>query len=84
MAYSTKTVTVNSTWTLVTNKVALLQFNDDMYMAISSGDMPIDNVGFKMQGNEKYVNGMDGISVWAKTKQKVLITGTVRVAGDNI
>jgi hypothetical protein len=68
MAYITKTVPIGSSWTLVTSSVALLQFNDEMYMALTGGTTPAEIVGFTMDKGEKYINASDSMSVWAKTK----------------
>ena len=67
MAYVTKTVLVGADWTTITSKIAMLQFNDEMHMAITNGGTPTDTVGFVMNINEKYINSEDGIYVWAKT-----------------
>lgn len=82
MAMVTRTVPISATWTLVTTKLALLQFNDKMYMAITSGDTPVEPVGFTMFAGEKYINGADGINVWAKTIQGGTNRESVRVAED--
>lgn len=67
MAYVTKTVSVTAEWTFITNKVALLQFNDRMQMAITSGSTPTSSTaGFMMEEEEKYINSTAGVSVWAK------------------
>lgn len=66
MAYSTKTVKIESDWTLVTERASLVQFNDSMYMAITSGDTPAEGSGFLMDGGEKYVNSTNGVFLWAK------------------
>ena len=85
MAYSTTTVPVTSTvdWTLITSKVALLQFNSDMYMAISSGVTPTSE-GFRMTNGEKYVNSLDGVYVWAKAIEGSNDVHSVRVAEDSV
>ena len=80
MAMTTKTVMIGSEWTVVTNKVALLQFNDDMTMALGTAVAPSDPVGFSMSRNEKYVNAADGIVIWAKAKSGGTGTESVRVA----
>ena len=67
MAYSTSTKIIGTDWTLVTNKVAMLQFNDDMYIAITDGTLPSEQVGFYMVTHEKYINSLAGISVYAKS-----------------
>ena len=82
MAMVTRTVPISDTWTLVTTKLALLQFNDKMYMAITSGGTPVEPVGFTMFAGEKYINGADGINVWAKTIQGGTNRESVRVAED--
>ena len=83
MAMTTKTVMIGSEWTAVTNKVALLQFNDDMTMALGTATAPNDPVGFSMSRNEKYVNAADGIVIWAKAKAGGTGTESVRVAEDS-
>lgn len=84
MAYITKTVLVGTDWTVVTSKVALLQFSDEMYMAITDGSTPTEQVGFLMGINEKYINGASELVVFAKA---IANRGTgresVRVAEDD-
>lgn len=82
MAYITKTVPITANWTLVTNKVALLQFNDKMHMVITSGAAPSESVGFVMSALEKYVNTTDGLSIWAKALAGGSGNESVRVAED--
>ena len=67
MHIDTRTVEVSDTWTLITNKTALIQFNDEMYLAITHGTVPTESVGFIMQKYEKHLNGGDRLSVWAKS-----------------
>ena len=67
MSYMIKTVKITSDWTLVTSKVALLQFNDDMYMVPGNVTEPTVKVGFKMMQNEKYINNIAGTYIWAKS-----------------
>ena len=83
MAMTTKTVMIGNEWTVVTNKVALLQFNDDMTMALGTAAAPSDPVGFSMSRNEKYVNAADGVVIWAKAKGGGTGTESVRVAEDS-
>ena len=83
MAMMTKTVLVGTDWTAVTNKVALLQFNDEMMMSLGTAVAPTDPVGFAMARGEKYVNTSDGIVVWAKSKAGGTGTESVRVAEDS-
>lgn len=81
MAYETKTVPVSKEqWTLVTSNVALLQFNDEMEMALTSGATPNSTVGLKMDVDEKYVNGQIGVYVWCKGKLGGTNVESVRVA----
>ena len=80
---TTKTVMIGSEWTAVTNKVALLQFNDDMTMALGTAAAPSDPIGFSMARNEKYISTVDGIVVWAKAKAGGTGTESVRVAEDS-
>ena len=67
MHLDTRTVKVSNTWTLITNKTALIQFNDEMYLAITHGTVPTESVGIVMQKYEKHLNGGDHLSVWAKS-----------------
>lgn len=83
MAYVTKTVVVNPTWTQVTSAIAMLQFNDEMSMAITSGLTPSESdAGFHMEVNEKYVNGAAGVTVWARSLRGGTGRESVRVAED--
>ena len=68
MAYTTRTVQLEGKeWTFITNKVAMLQFNDRIQMTINSGEIPDSTQkGFVMALYEKYVNNDNGITVWAK------------------
>lgn len=66
MAYITNTVIVGNEWTLVVTGVAMLQFNSNMYMAVTSGGLPLDNVGFTMDKGEKYVNASGTAQIYAK------------------
>ena len=83
MAMTTRTVTLpTDDWTLITSKIALLQFNDEMDMAITDGTTPSEFVGFTMIRGEKYVNSTDGIVVWAKRRAGGTNIESVRVAED--
>ena len=84
MAYVTKTIPISPEWTLITTKVAMLQFNDRMYMAVTSGEEPGESVGFVMGALEKYVNGINGISVWAKSLPGGTRNESVRVAENDL
>ena len=66
MAYVTRKQQLTDTWTLVTDKVAMIQFNDKSFMQITSGEIPTELYGFNMARDEKYINSQNGISVWAK------------------
>ena len=80
MAFVTKTVKIESDWLLVTNKVAMLQFNDTMHMALTSGEVPTETVGFVMKAGEKYVNSSSEVSVYAKSLRGGTAIESVRVA----
>jgi hypothetical protein len=80
MAYEMKTVAVGTDWTLITDKVALLQFNDEIEMALTSGLTPTDTIGITMDAKEKYINSAAGVSVWAKAKRGGTGVESVRVA----
>jgi hypothetical protein len=83
MAMTTRTVTLpTDDWTLITSKIALLQFNDEMDMVVTDGTAPSESVGFTMIRNEKYVNSTDGIAVWAKRRAGGSNKESVRVAED--
>lgn len=66
MAYVTTTVTVGLNWTFITNKIAMLQFNNKMQMVLNGGGTPTDTIGFMMDTHEKYINNSVLISVWAR------------------
>lgn len=70
MAYVTRKQPLTDTWALVTNKVAMIQFNDKSFMQITSGEEPTGLYGFNMDRNEKYINSRDGISIWVKVHSK--------------
>ena len=82
MAYTDKVVLVGSDWTLITDKLALIQFNDEMEMYVNEGDTPTATTGFLMEVNEKYINSMAGVCVWAKSKQGGTNVESVRVVED--
>lgn len=82
---TTRTVALSTDgWTLITNKIALLQFNDEMDMALTDGTVPSEVAGFNMARGEKYVNSTDGIAVFAKRKAGRTSIESVRVAEDVI
>lgn len=85
MGYATKTVNLTSDeWILVTEKPALIQFNDVMYMALTDGGVPAEAVGFKMGKDEKYVNTTTGVNVWVKRIYGGTSIESVRVAEETI
>ena len=43
----------------------MLQFSSEMYMHITDGAAPTENIGFVMGTNEKYVSSA-ALSIWAK------------------
>lgn len=84
MAYLTKTIEVNRDWTLITNKPALLQFNEAMEVILNDGDTPTETAGFRMIKYEKYVNTTTGVHVWGRTFIGTIGSKTVRVAEETI
>lgn len=68
---STKTVLVKKDWELVTNKVACIQANEEIYLLLNEGEVPTEKTGFSLAIGESYTNGRDGIYVWAKDKASV-------------
>ena len=64
-----KRVLINGdSWTLLTDKASLIQFNGDAYMYINDvADVPADSVGFMMAKGEKYVNSTNGVYVYSKS-----------------
>ena len=68
MAYVTRTVHVGDNWTFLTDNIALLQFNDEMYMYLGDSSMPTEKVGMVMDKNEKYINNEAGVYVYAKSR----------------
>ena len=64
-----KRVLINSdSWTLLTDKASLLQFNGDAYMYISDvANVPAGSVGFMMAKGEKYISSTEGIYVYGKS-----------------
>ena len=64
-----KRVLINSdSWTLLTDKASLLQFNGDAYMYISDvANVPAGSVGFTMTKGEKYINSTNGVYVYSKS-----------------
>lgn len=70
MTYETRAVEIDSRdWILLTNKIAMIQFNSNMIMVInSSGSTPSDNnSGFNMVDGEKYINSKAGLYIWVKS-----------------
>ena len=64
-----KRVLINSdSWTLLTDKTSLIQFNGDAYMYINDvANVPADSVGFTMAKGEKYINSTNGVYVYGKS-----------------
>ena len=64
-----KRVLINSdSWTLLTDKTSLIQFNGDAYMYINDvANVPADSVGFTMAKGEKYVSSTNGVYVYGKS-----------------
>lgn len=64
-----KRVLINaSSWTLLTDKTSLMQFNGDAYMYISDvANVPDDSVGFTMAKGEKYISSTNGVYVFGKS-----------------
>lgn len=64
-----KRVLINgNSWTLLTSKASLLQFNGDAYMYINDvANVPAGSVGFTMAKGEKYISTSDGIYVYSKS-----------------
>ena len=64
-----KRVLINSdSWTLLTDKTSLIQFNGDAYMYINDvAVVPAGSVGFTMAKGEKYVNSTNGFYVYSKS-----------------
>ena len=76
---TTKMVTlVGDDWTLITELPSMLQFSSEMYMYITDGAAPTENVGFIMETNEKYVSSA-ALSIWAKPRGKKTTIKSVRV-----
>jgi hypothetical protein len=69
MAYITEKVTIFSgVYTLVTNKVALVQFTEPATVIIGGVEQPAsDAEGFRFTATDKYVNGTTNAYVWAKS-----------------
>ena len=67
-------------WTLVTNKQALLQFNDRVFMALTGGPAPDENIGFVMEAREKYINNSNEVSVYVRRIKGGTGVESVRVA----
>ena len=64
-----KRVLINGdSWTLLTDKASLLQFNGDAYMYINDvANVPADSVGFMMAKGEKYIGSTNGVYVYSKS-----------------
>ena len=64
-----KRVLINGdSWTLLTNKASLIQFNGDAYMYINDvANVPADSVGFMMVKGEKYISSTNGVYVYSKS-----------------
>ena len=78
---TTKTVKLEDTgWTLITTLPSMVQFNSEMYMYITDGGAPAEDVGFTMEANEKYISSAELI-IWAKPKGNKTTVKSVRVVG---
>jgi hypothetical protein len=66
MAYQTSAVVIGNDWTKVVDGIALIQFNDKMYMALTGGGLPTETIGFSVKSGEKYINNSDAVTVWAR------------------
>ena len=76
---TTKIVTlVGDDWTLITELPSMLQFSSEMYMHITDGEVPIENIGFIMETNEKYVSSA-ALSIWAKPIRNKTTIRSVKV-----
>lgn len=64
-----KRVLINGdSWTLLTSKASLIQFNGDAYMYINDiATVPANAVGFTMAKGEKYISTSDGVYVYSKS-----------------
>ena len=64
-----KRVLINGdSWTLLTDKTSLIQFNGDAYMYINDvAVVSAGSVGFTMAKGEKYVNSTNGVYVYGKS-----------------
>ena len=64
-----KRVLINgNSWTLLTDKASLIQFNGDAYMYINDiATVPAGSVGFTMAKGEKYISTSDGVYVYSKS-----------------
>lgn len=64
-----KRVLINGdSWTLLTNKASLIQFNGDAYMYINDvANVPAGSVGFTMTKGEKYISSTNDIYVYSKS-----------------
>ena len=64
-----KRVLINGdSWTLLTDKASLLQFNGDAYMYISDvAVVSAGSVGFTMTKGEKYISSTNGFYVYGKS-----------------
>lgn len=65
-------------WTLITELPSMLQFSSEMYMHITDGAVPTENIGFVMETNEKYVSSA-ALSIWAKPIKNKTTIKSVRV-----
>lgn len=76
---TTKMVTLpGDGWTLITELPSMLQFSSEMYMYITDGAVPAENIGFIMETNEKYVSSA-ALSIWAKPIKNKTTTKSVKV-----
>ena len=76
---TTKMVTlVGDDWTLITELPSMLQFSSEMYMHITDGAVPTENIGFVMETNEKYVSSA-ALGIWAKPIKNKTTIRSVKV-----
>lgn len=85
MQLNTTTVNVGNDWTLVTHNVAMLQFNDEMYVVIThTNTVPTVATGFTVQANDMLTNPISNSYVWVKSKLGGTKVESVRVTEEII
>lgn len=69
MTLTTRTVNIASDWTLITSKIAIVQFNDEMeILFVETGTVPTDAVGIRAGKMESVRNTAVETSLWAKSR----------------